>query len=142
MAEEKQEKKERERLPGREFGDVLASIAEFQARQGMEHSDLLLFLSLVDLLAVLNLLHRRWESSAAGGMPAGATDLVSQALRMLPGRGNDLLNLLAKDGNLASLASAILKLLQPPAIQQQAGTEKAVKETPSRDVVRWDFGKR
>lgn len=143
--EEKKEERKRERLPGREFGDVLASIAEFQARQGMEHADLLLFLSLVDLLAVLNLLHRRWESSAAG-MPAGATDLVSQALRMLPGRGSELLSLLGKDaGNLASLMSTLSSMLRPP-VGQHEPAEKAdkpeKKETPSRDVVRWDFGRK
>ncbi|MGQ9698405.1 MAG: hypothetical protein ACUVRO_10470 [Armatimonadota bacterium] len=143
MAEEAKERA----LPGREFGDVLTSIAEFQARHGMEHADLLLFMSLVDLLAVLNLLHRRWASAVPATMPAGAMDLVSQVLKMLPGRGSELANLLGKDaGNLASLASAIAGMLRPPAGQHGAGGEKVEKaekkEPPSRDVVRWDFGKR
>jgi len=137
----------RERLPGREFGDVLDSNAEFQARHGMENADLLLFMSLVDLLAVLNLLHRRWASGVPAAMPAGAMDLVSQVLKMLPGRGSELMNLLGKDaGNLASLASAIAGMLRPPAGQHDAGGEKAEKaekkEPPSRDVVRWDFGRK
>gem|GEM_PF-3864085 len=139
-----EESKEKERLPGREFADVLAGIAEFQARQSMEHADLLLFLSLVDLLAVLNLLHRRWAAGVPAAMPAGTMDLVSQALKMLPGRGTELMNLLGKDaGNLASLAQAVASMLRSPAGQPEAGGEKTdKKETPSRDVMRWDFGKK
>ncbi|MEW5761830.1 MAG: hypothetical protein AB1776_01355 [Bacillota bacterium] len=139
-------KPEKEPLPGREFGDVLASVADFQARQGMDHSDLLLFLSLVDLLAVLNLMHRRWAGGAVAGMPAGAADLVSQALKMLPGGGAELLRLLGKEGgNLASLVSSLAGALRPPAAPAEGGEKPErgeKKEGASREVVRWDFGKK